>query len=353
MFNIEKWSSCRHFYSGQDIRDGFAEMVGRTPLVKLKGLSKVTGCTIAAKAEFANGGGSVKDRAALFLIKDAIEKGKLKQGGTVVEGTAGNTGIGLAHICNAMGFKCVIYMPNTQSHEKIDLLRTLGADVRPVPAVPYADPNNYNHQAQRFAESIENAVWTNQFDNTANKRAHIETTGPEIWQQTAGKVDAVTFGTGTGGTLAGVATYLKEKNPKIQTFLADPEGSVLYNYIKNGKLERRGDGSITEGIGQGRITQNLKGAPIDDALGIMDTEAVEWTFRLLHEEGFFVGASSGLNVAAAYRVAKLMGPGHTIVTCLCDTGQRYYAKLFSRKFLAQKGLLEAVPEPYRASLHDL
>ncbi|XP_070576607.1 uncharacterized protein [Ptychodera flava] len=329
-----------------------SEWLARLHLIKLEQLSKITGCTIAAKAEFANGGGSVKDRAALFLIKDAIKKGQLKPGGTVVEGTAGNTGIGLAHICNAMGFKCVIYMPNTQSKEKIDMLRTLGADVRPVPAVPFTDPNNYNHQASRFAESTENAVWMNQFDNTANRQAHIETTGPEIWQQTNGKVDAVTFGTGTGGTLAGVSTYLKEKNPKIQAFLADPEGSVLYNYIKHGKLERRGDGSITEGIGQGRVTENLKGAPIDDALPITDKEAVEWTFRLLHEEGFFVGASSGLNVAAALRVAKLMGPGHTIVTCLCDTGQRYYAKLFSRKFLQQKGLLESVPEPYRLALHD-
>ncbi|XP_002731578.1 uncharacterized protein LOC100377160 [Saccoglossus kowalevskii] len=340
------------YLSGDSIRDGFVGMVGRTPLLKLNKLSEATGCTIAVKAEFANGGGSVKDRAALFLIKDAIEKGQLKPGGTVVEGTAGNTGIGLAHICNAMGFKCVIYMPDTQSKEKIDLLRSLGADVRPVPAVAFTDPNNYNHQAMRFADSIDNAVWTNQFDNTANKRAHIETTGPEIWQQTDGKVDAVVFGTGTGGTLAGVATYLKEKNNKIQAYLADPQGSVLYNYIKHGKLERSEGSSITEGIGQGRITENLKGAPIDDAFLVTDKEAVEWTFRLLHEEGFFVGASSGLNVAGAIQAARLMGPGHTIVTCLCDTGQRYYAKLFSRKVLQGKGVLDAVPEAYRAALND-
>ncbi|XP_064602886.1 uncharacterized protein LOC135468521 isoform X2 [Liolophura sinensis] len=303
------------------IRSGFVGMVGWTPLIRMNKLSEETGCEILAKAEFCNGGGSVKDRAAWFLINSAQKKGVLKPGGTVVEGTAGNTGIGLAHICLALGYKCVIYMPNNQSKEKIEVLETLGAEVRPVPVVPWTDPDNYNHQAQRFADSIENAVWTNQFDNTANKQAHLETTGPEIWQQTGGKVDAVVFSTGTGGTLAGVGTYLKEKNPKVQVFLADPEGSVLYNWFTSGKLERSEGSSITEGIGQGRVTKNLEGSPVDGALLMKDTASVEMTFRLLHEEGFLVGASSGLNVAAARDVAKMMGPGHTIVTCLCDTGQ--------------------------------
>ncbi|XP_014675236.1 PREDICTED: cysteine synthase 1-like [Priapulus caudatus] len=332
-------------------RNGFVGLVGRTPLIRLPTLSRATGCDIVVKCEFANGGGSVKDRAALYLIKDAIKNGSLKPGGTVVEGTAGNTGIGLAHICNAMGFKCVIYMPDNQSQEKIDLLRVLGADVRTQPVVPWTDPENFNHQARRFAESTDNAVWTNQFDNTANKLAHIETTGPEIWQQTKGKLDAVVFSTGTGGTLAGTSTYLKEQNSRVQVYLADPEGSVLYNWFKHGKLERKGDGSITEGIGQGRVTENLKGAPIDDAVHIPDTEVVEMTFRLLHEEGFFVGASSALNVVAAVKVAEIMGPGHTIATALCDTGQRYYARLFCRDWLHSKGLVESVPKMYQQYLH--
>lgn len=326
-------------------------MVGRTPLVRLNKLSLETGCEILAKAEFCNGGGSVKDRAALYLIKDAEDRGLLKPGGTVVEGTAGNTGIGLAHMCLALGYKCVIFMPNNQSREKIEALQTLGAEVQAVPVVPWTDDNNYNHQARRYAEGLENAVWTNQFDNTANRRAHIETTGPEIWQETKGKVNAVVFGTGTGGTLAGVGTYLKEKNNKIQVVLADPQGSVLYNYFKHGKLERTHGNSITEGIGQGRITKNLEGAPVDDALLVKDTDAVYMTFRLLHEEGLFVGASTGLNVAGAVEVAQMLGPGHTIVTCLCDTGQRYYNKLYSRAEMESRGLLEAIPEPFRVSLH--
>ncbi|XP_064398039.1 uncharacterized protein LOC135344719 isoform X2 [Halichondria panicea] len=297
-----------------------------------------------------NPGGSVKDRAAQYLIKDALEKGALSPGGTVVEGTAGNTGIGLAHICNALGYKCVIFMPDTQSKEKIDALEVLGADVRPVPAVPFDNPKNYNHQAREYAESLDNAVWTNQFDNTANRRAHFETTGPEIWAQTDGKVDAVTFATGTGGTLAGVSMFLKSKNPKIKAILADPDGSVLYSYFTKGKLERTEGSSITEGIGQGRVTNNMQGAPIDDALHIKDPDVVAMTFYLLHEEGFFVGASSGLNVAAAVQVARKMGPGHTIVTCLCDSGQRYFARLFNRKWMEMKGLVECVPEQYRCSL---
>lgn len=255
-----------------------------------------------------------------------------------MEGTAGNTGIGLAHICNALGYKCVIYMPDTQSQEKINLLKVLGADVRPVPAVPFDNPDNYNHQASRYAESLSNAVWTNQFDNTANRHGHYLTTGPEIWKQTEGKVDAVTFATGTGGTLAGVGMFLKEKNPAIKVILADPQGSVLYNWFTHGKLERSPGTSITEGIGQGRVTNNLKGAPVDYAIMVSDDESVSMTFRLLHEEGFFVGASSGLNVSAAVKVAKVLGPGHTVVTALCDTGERYYARLFNKEFLQKKGM---------------
>lgn len=337
--------------SDDAIRRGIVGMVGRTPLVRMNKISDETGCEILAKAEFCNGGGSVKDRAAYFLIKDAQDKGQLGPGGTVVEGTAGNTGIGLAHMCLALGYKCVIYMPDNQSKEKIDMLKTLGADVRPCPVKPFTDEMNYNHQARRYAESLENAVWTNQFDNTANRKAHIETTGPEIWQDTKGKVNAVVFGTGTGGTLAGTGIYLKDKNPKIQVICADPQGSVLYNWFKKGVLERSEGSSITEGIGQGRVTENMKGAPVDDAMCILDKDAVEMTFRLLDEEGFFVGASSGLNVSAAYQLAKQMGPGHTIATCLCDTGQRYYAKLFSKAVLKEKGLLDDLPEKYYKYLH--
>eukprot|EP00123_Amoebidium_parasiticum_P000819 comp11719_c1_seq1/m.6298 comp11719_c1_seq1/g.6298 ORF comp11719_c1_seq1/g.6298 comp11719_c1_seq1/m.6298 type:complete len:370 (-) comp11719_c1_seq1:443-1552(-) len=331
-------------------RDGMVGTVGKTPLIRLKSISDAIGRNVLAKAEFLNAGGSVKDRAALFLIKDAEERGLLKPGGVVVEGTAGNTGIGLAHICRAKGYQCVIYMPNTQSQEKIDILRTLGADVRPVPAVAFENPQNYNHQAKRYAESISNAVWTNQFDNTANRRAHYETTGPEIWLQTGGKIDAFTCATGTGGTFAGTTQYLKEQNPSVKAVLADPDGSVLYCYFKTGKMERAG-GSITEGIGQGRVTDNLNGAKVDDAVRIPDTKAVEMTFRLLHEEGLFVGASSGLNVSAAVEVAKTLPEGSTVVTILCDLGQRYYARLFSKKWLESKALLTSVPEAYRHTLN--
>ncbi|XP_046859124.1 cysteine synthase 1-like [Xenia sp. Carnegie-2017] len=335
--------------------NGFKGTVARTPLIRLNKLSEKTGCNIMVKAEFLNPGGSVKDRAALYLIKDAEERGQLQPGGTVVEGTAGNTGIGLAHMTLASGYKCVIFMPDTQSQEKIDMLKVLGADVRPVPAVPYDDPNNYNHQAKRFADSLENAIWTNQFDNTANRRAHYETTGPEIWKQTEGTIDAITFSTGTGGTIAGSGMYLKQKKPGVKVVIADPPGSVLYQYFKSGKLERTGNDSITEGIGQGRVTNNMKGAfddgVFDDAIHVPDEDSVEMVFYLLHEEGFFVGASSGLNVAAAVKIAKKLGPGHTIATCLCDTGQRYYARLFNKQWLHQKGLLEIIPEKYRHALH--
>ncbi|XP_055344331.1 uncharacterized protein LOC129592346 [Paramacrobiotus metropolitanus] len=336
------------------LRRGFAGSVGRTPLIRLNKLSEETGCDILAKAEYANAGGSVKDRAALFLLLDAIEKGQIGPGGTVVEGTAGNTGIGLAHVCLALGLKCVIYMPNNQSAEKIDILRTLGAEVTTVPVVPWSDENNYNHQARRYAEKLENAVWTNQFDNTANRRAHQETTGPEIWKQTSGKVDAVVFGTGTGGTISGVGTFLKERSQDIQVVLADPQGSVLYKWFKEGKLERTegvgAGGSITEGIGQGRVTKNLEGAPIDDAIVVTDDAVINYTFRLLHEEGFFCGASTGLNVAAAVEVARRLGPGKTVVTCLCDTGHKYYKRLFNREALTKAQLLDYVPEKYRAAL---
>ncbi|EDQ85916.1 uncharacterized protein MONBRDRAFT_28906 [Monosiga brevicollis MX1] len=289
-----------------------------TPLVRLQGPSEETGCNIVAKIESMQPGGSVKDRAALMLVHDAEERGLIGPGGTVVEGTAGNTGIGLAHVCQARGYKCVIYMPNTQSKEKIDTLKALGADVRPVPAVAFSDPDNYNHQARRFAESVENAVWTNQFDNTANRRAHEVTTGPEIWAQTGGKVDAFTCATGTGGTLAGTALYLKQQNENIKIVLADPPGSVLYNYFTNGVLEREGTGSVTEA--------DKKHA----------RDGLHQTFKLLHEEGFCVGLSSGLNVQAAVEVAKQLGPGHTVATLICDSGLRYASRIFNREWLEAK-----------------
>lgn len=321
-----------------DIKNGFVGTVGNTPLIRLNSFSEETGCEILGKAEFLNPGGSVKDRAALYIIQEAEEKGLLKPGGTVVEGTAGNTGIGLAHICNAKGYKCLIVIPDTQSQEKIDALRTLGAEVRIVPAVPYKDPNNYVKLSGRLAAEMENAIWANQFDNLANRRSHYETTGAEIWQQTDGKVDAWITSTGTGGTLAGVAMYLKEKNPAIKTVLADPMGSGLYSYIKTGEVHSAGS-SITEGIGNSRVTANMEGAPIDDAIQIDDPECVRVVYRLLKEEGLFVGGSTGINVAAAVALAKQLGPGHTIVTILCDSGGRYQSRLFSREWLATKGLL--------------
>jgi len=331
-------------------RDGFNGSVGRTPLVRLRTLSEETGCNILAKSELQNPGGSVKDRAAHFIIKDAEKRGLLKPGGTVVEGTAGNTGIGMAHVCNASGYKLVIYMPDTQSKEKIDLLRSLGAEVYPVPAVPFANPDNYNHQAKRHAEKLENAIWGNQFDNTANRQGHYETTGPEIWEQTDGKIDGWICGTGTGGTYAGVSTFLKEKNPKVQCYVADPPGSVLYKYFTTGNLERTGNGSITEGIGQGRITENLKGAPVDGSIHIEDEVSVATVYKLLHEEGYFVGASSALNVASAVALAKKLGPGHTIVTILCDGGYRYQSRLFNKDWLVSKNLYECIPEKHRKGI---
>ncbi|KAI5451453.1 Cysteine synthase 1 [Naganishia albida] len=332
--------------SGSEVH-GFVGAVGNTPLIRLAKLSDETGCNILAKAEFMSPGGSIKDRAALFLVKDAEAKGLLKPGGTVVEGTAGNTGIGLAHVCRSKGYKCVIYMPDTQSQEKIDLLRMLGADVRPVPAVAFDNPQNYNHQAKRHAESLDNAVWTNQFDNTANREAHIQTTGPEIWRQTDGKVDAFTCATGTGGTLAGTVRYLKEiSDGRVKGYLADPPGSVLYRLVETGKAEREGTGSITEGIGQGRLTSNL--APdlelLDGALHVPDQESIKMVYRLLDEEGLYVGASSALNVVAATEVAKRLGKGSTVVTMLCDGAYRYQTRLFSRVWLQSKKLDTAIPD---------
>lgn len=314
-------------------------------------MSDEVGANIYAKAEFMSPGGSIKDRAALFLVKDAEDKGQLQPGGTVVEGTAGNTGIGLAHVCRARGYRCVIYMPDTQSQEKIDLLRMLGADVRPVPAVAFDNEMNYNHQARRYAESLSNAVWTNQFDNTANRGAHIATTGPEIWAQTGGGgLDAFVCATGTGGTLAGIARFLVEKSGgRVEAWLADPPGSVLFNLVENGRLAREGTGSITEGIGQGRVTENLKPdlELLSGAIHVPDAETIKMVYRLLDEEGLYVGASSALNVVAARELARKKGKGSTVVSILCDGAHRYQARLFSRVWLESKGLYDAIPENLR------
>ncbi|KAF4979633.1 hypothetical protein FZEAL_4190 [Fusarium zealandicum] len=332
----------------QGVSRGLTGAIGNTPLIRLNHLSDETGCEILGKAEFMNPGGSIKDRAALYVVKDAEERGLLKPGGTVVEGTAGNTGIGLAHVCRSKGYKLVIYMPNTQSQGKIDLLRLLGAEVYPVPAVAFDNPENYNHQARRHAERLDNAVWTNQFDNTANRRAHIETTGPEIWAQTRGKVDAFTCATGTAGTLAGITRYLKDvSNGRVKSFLADPPGSVLHSYVSSGgKLNERTGSSITEGIGQGRITDNLQPDIdlLDGSLHIADEKSIEMVYRCLDEEGLYLGASSSLNVVAAKEVAEKLGKGNTVVTVLCDGAYRYADRLFSRKWLTDKKLLGAIPK---------
>ncbi len=321
-----------------NIKDGFIGTIGNTPLIRLNSFSKETGCEILGKAEFLNPGGSVKDRAALYMIADAEKKGLLKPGGTVVEGTAGNTGIGLAHICNALGYKCLIIIPETQSQEKMDALRTLGAEVRTVPAVPYKNPNNYVKVSGRLAEEMENAIWANQFDNLANRRAHYETTGAEIWQQTEGKIDGWVTSAGTGGTFAGVSLFLKEKNSAIKCVVADPMGSALYSYVKTGTLKSEGK-SITEGIGNSRITANMEDVPIDDAIQVDDKLCVKVVYQLLKKDGLFLGGSTGINVGAAVALAKQMGPGHTIVTILCDGGGRYQSRLFNRDWLASKGLL--------------
>ncbi|WP_448573874.1 cysteine synthase A [Trichothermofontia sp.] len=320
-----------------DIKNGFPGAVGNTPLIRLNSFSEETGCEILGKAEFMNPGGSVKDRAALYIVEAAERAGQLRPGGTVVEGTAGNTGIGLAHICNAKGYQCLIVIPDTQSQEKIDTLRTLGAAVRTVPAVPYKDPNNYVKLSGRIAAEMDNAIWANQFDNLANRQAHYETTGPEIWTQTDGKVDAWVAATGTGGTYAGVALFLKERNPRLKTVLADPLGSGLYSYAKTGQITITGN-SITEGIGNSRVTANMEGVPIDDAIQVDDPECLRVIYQLLRRDGLFMGGSVGINVGAAVALAKEMGPGHTIVTVLCDSGSRYQSRLYNREWLASKGL---------------
>jgi cysteine synthase len=327
-------------------RNGIIEAIGNTPLIKLERVSAETGCTILGKAEFMNPGQSVKDRAALFIIEDAVKKGELRPGGVVVEGTAGNTGIGLALVGNAMGYRSVIGIPETQSQEKKDTLRLCGAELIEVPAVPYSNPNNYVKLSGRLAAQLaktekNGAIWANQFDNVANRRAHIEGTGPEIWDQTDGKVDGFICAVGSGGTLAGVALALKERNENIRIGLADPMGAALYSYYTTGVLKSEGS-SITEGIGQGRITKNLEGAPIDVAYQIPDAEAVPIVFDLLEHEGLCLGGSTGINVAGAVRLAKELGPGHTIVTVLCDYGTRYQSKLFNPAFLREKKL--PVPE---------
>lgn len=312
------------------------DAIGNTPLIKLRRASEATGCTILGKAEFMNPGGSVKDRAGLAIILDAERRGLLKRGGAVVEGTAGNTGIGLTLVGNSRGYKTVIVMPETQSREKIEYLRMIGADLRLIPAAPYKDPQNYVHVSRRLAEEM-GAVWANQFDNLANREGHRLTTGPEIWHQTAGRVDAFTCACGTGGTLAGVSLALKLRKPEVSIVLADPEGSGLYGWVKSGDLSVSGS-SITEGIGQSRVPANLEGIAVDDAVRIGDAEALEQVFDLMIHEGLCVGGSAGINVAAAVRIARDLGPGHTIVTVLCDGGARYQSKLFNPEFLRGKGL---------------
>jgi len=320
-----------------DVRNGFIEAIGNTPLIRLQAASAATGCEIFGKAEFMNPGGSVKDRAAWWMIREAELSGSLQAGGTVVEGTAGNTGIGIAHICNARGYACVIYMPDNQSAEKIGILETLGADVRVVPTVPYSNEMNYQKQADRYAQSQKDAVWVNQFDNTANRLAHYESTGPEIWAQTEASVDAFVCSVGTGGTIAGVAKYLKQQSAEVQVVLLDCVGSALYSFITTGIATLSDGTSITEGIGNSRITANLDGASIDWALQVPDQDMVDMVYRLLHEEGWLLGSSSGINVCGAIEVARKLGPGHTIVTVLCDGGAKYRSSLFNPEWLLEKG----------------
>ena len=325
-----------------NINNNFVEAIGNTPLIKLNYPSKITGCNIYGKAEFLNPGGSIKDRAAKAIILDAIKDGKLKDGGAIVEGTAGNTGIGLGLVGNSMGFKTIIVMPETQSQEKKDALNLIGCELKLVPALPYSNPGNYIRQSETLANELNKSerngvLWANQFDNISNMNGHFDTTGPEIWSQLDGKVDGFTCAVGTGGTLAGVSKYLKEKKEDIKIFLSDPYGSALYNYYKKDELKAEGN-SITEGIGQGRITENLKHLVVDDAVRINDKEALEMIFKLLKEEGLFLGGSSGINVCGAIKMAEKLGPGHNIVTILCDSGQRYQSKIWNKSFLKSKDL---------------
>jgi cysteine synthase A len=325
-----------------DVRSGFLEAIGNTPLIRLKAISEATGCEIYGKAEFLNPGGSVKDRAALAIVEDAERKGLLRPGGTIVEGTAGNTGIGLALVGNAKGYRTVIVMPETQSQEKKDMLLLCGADLRLVPAVPYKDPNNYVKYSGRLAEELakteaNGAIWANQFDNVANRDGHYRTTGPEIWQQTDGKIDGFTCSVGSGGTLGGVSMALKERNRNVKIAIADPMGAALYSWYTRKELKAEGT-SITEGIGQGRVTANLEGVEVDIAYQVTDEEALPFLFDLIQHEGLVLGGSSAINIAGAYRLAKELGPGKTIVTILADGGQRYQSKLFNPAFLREKKL---------------
>ena len=324
------------------IYNNFVEAIGNTPLIRLNGPSKETGCNILGKAEFLNPGGSVKDRAALAIIKEAEEKNIIKKGGIIVEGTAGNTGIGLTLIANSKGYKSIIVMPETQTKEKIDTLRSIGADLRLVPAKPYKDPDNYIKFSERLAKEIYkknngNTIWANQFDNTANLNGHYNNTGKEIWNQTKGKIDGFICSSGTGGTIAGVGKALKEKNNKVKIYLSDPKGSALYNFIKFNELKIEGN-SITEGIGNSRITANFKEAPIDGAYSINDHEALTEIYKLIENEGLCLGTSSGINIAGAIKLAKELGPGKTIVTVLCDKSDRYHSKLFNKEFLIKNNL---------------
>lgn len=318
------------------VRSGFVDAIGDTPLIKLRAASEITGCNVYGKAEFLNPGGSIKDRAALAIIKDAEDHGKLEPGGLIVEGTAGNVGIGIALVANARGYRSVIVMPDTQSQEKKDMLRLCGADLRLMPAVPYSDPNNYVRYSGRLAQEL-GGFWANQFDNVANRDAHYRTTGPEIWQQTSGKIHGFTCAVGSGGTLSGVARALKERNPDVKIALSDPMGAALYNWVMKGELIAEGD-SITEGIGQVRVTRNLEGAPIDMAYRITDEEALPVLFDLIEQEGLVLGGSSAINIVGAMRLARDLGPGKTIVTILADGGQRYQSKLFNPEFLRSKRL---------------
>lgn len=325
-----------------NIKNGLIESIGNTPLIRLRRASKMTGCEILGKAEFMNPGGSVKDRAALSIVLDAERRGLLRSGGLIVEGTAGNTGIGLALVANARGYRTLIVIPNTQSQEKKDMLRLCGAELMEVPPAPYRDPENYVRVSERVAAELSTSepngvLWANQWDNLANREAHISGTGPEIWEQTDGRVDGFICAIGTGGSLSGVASFLKSKNPKIKIGLADPPGAAMFDYFTTGELKSAGS-SITEGIGQGRITGNVEGVSVDKAYRIPDSEAVQIVFDLLQEEGLCVGGSAGVNVAGAIRLAEELGPGHTIVTLLCDSGTRYQSKLFNPEFLRSRDL---------------
>ena len=320
-----------------DIRIGFADSVGNTPLIKIESLSEATGCNILGKAEFLNPGGSVKDRAALFMVLQAEQSGILKRGGTIVEGTAGNTGIGLTLVANARGYRSVIVMPSNQSQEKIDLLRTLGAEVELTNPAPFTSPENYYHVARNRAEAIANAFWANQFENTANSEAHYQTTAPEIWRQTGGELDGVVMSSGTGGTIGGVTAYLKEQNPQISTYLIDPTGSGLYSYMTTGEFKAEGS-SITEGIGINRATANFNRARLDGAFQGTDQQVIEMAQYLLKHDGLFIGSSAALNVVGAVKLARKLGKGHTIATILCDGGGRYQSRMYNPEWLAEKGL---------------